>query len=56
MKIVIRKIMCVFGFHKLRIGFGFSSDKRFDCCYHCRYSVWVEDIEGCKEIREKFKL
>ena len=47
---VISRFLCHFGVHKLRIGVGWSSIKRFDTCYHCKYSIWVEDIEGNKKI------
>lgn len=46
----IEKIACLFGRHKMRVGFGWSRGKRFDCCYTCNFSVWVKDDEGYKKI------
>jgi hypothetical protein len=39
----------------MRIGLGWSGIKRFDTCYHCEYSIWVEDIEGNKKIDDELQ-
>ena len=52
---VISRFLCHFGVHKMRIGLGWSGDKRFDTCYHCKYSIWVEDIEGNKKINDELQ-
>jgi hypothetical protein len=39
----------------MRIGLGWSGIKRFDTCYHCKYSIWVEDIEGNKKIIDELQ-
>lgn len=50
MKRILNKIRCFFGKHKMRIGFGWSNGKRYDTCYYCNHSRWVEDDEGYTEI------
>ncbi len=54
---VISRFLCYFGVHKMRIGLGWSGIKRFDSCscYHCKYSIWVEDIEGNKKIDDELQ-
>jgi hypothetical protein len=52
---VISRFLCYFGVHKMRIGLGWSGIKRFDTCYHCKYSIWVEDIEGNKKIHDELQ-
>ena len=52
---VISRFLCYFGVHKMRIGLGWSGIKRFDTCYHCEYSIWVEDIEGNKKINNELQ-
>ncbi len=46
---ILRKFLCYLGFHKMRIGIGWSANyRRFDICYHCRYDEWNEDEAGWK--------
>ena len=52
---VISRFLCYFGVHKMRAGLGWLGIKRFDTCYHCPYSIWVEDIEGNKKINDELQ-
>lgn len=60
LKIKLRtgKILCYFGFHKIRKGFGWSHNKRADICLRtrCKYLEWFEDEEGIKEINYQSEL
>lgn len=47
---LIRRFLCYLGHHKIIIGFGWSRNKRFDTCIHCKFFRWVEDLEGSKKI------
>lgn len=47
---VIRRAFCWLGVHKLRKGFGWANGRRYDCCYNCKYSRWVDDVEGYEEV------
>lgn len=40
--------LCQIGFHKMRRGFGWSREKRFDVCLRdkCKYSKWHNDKIG----------
>lgn len=52
---VISRLLCFCGLHRMRIGFGWSEIKRYDTCFDCRYSIWVEDIEGRKKIDKELR-
>ena len=45
---VSKPFFCRIGLHKIRRGFGWSKDRRFDCCYKCRWTKWYKDPIGRK--------
>ena len=57
---VSKPFFCRIGLHKIRRGFGWSKDRRFDCCYKCRWTKWYKDPIGRKlldiEISNKEKI
>ena len=57
---VSKPFFCRIELHKIRRGFGWSKDRRFDCCYKCRWTKWYKDPIGRKlldiEISNKEKI
>ena len=45
---VSKPLFCRIGLHKIRRGFGWSVDSRYDCCYRCNWSKWYKDPIGKK--------
>ena len=45
---VSKPFFCRIGLHKIRRGFGWSVDSRYDCCYRCNWSKWYKDPIGKK--------
>jgi len=52
---VISRSLCFCGVHRMRIGLGWSGIKRYDTCFDCRHSVWIEDIEGNKKVNAEIQ-
>jgi hypothetical protein len=45
---VSKPFFCRIGLHKVRRGFGWSKDSRYDCCYKCNWGKWYKDPIGKK--------
>ena len=50
----IQKWKCKLGLHKWNIR-GWGAHRRFEICLAdgCRKTKWVDDVEGCRKIKEE---